>query len=87
MQIKYSETAAKQLKKIKKGNKKSATLIIEAIEKYADNPKQSQNVKVLKGNMGAFKRLRSGNYRIIFDDENNIMFIYHIKHRKEAYND
>ena len=87
MQIKYSETSVKQLKKISKGNRKSAEMIIDTIEKYAENPKKSKNVKILKGKFGDFKRLRAGNYRIIFDENDNVMFIYHVKHRKEAYND
>ncbi|MCK4662148.1 MAG: hypothetical protein KAT68_04740 [Bacteroidales bacterium] len=29
--------------------------------------------------------MRVGNYRIIFDEDNNIMYIYKIKHRQEAY--
>lgn len=86
MEIKYSETAEKQIKRIAKGDKKSATLIIFAIEKYAENP-TTQNIKELKGQLASFKRLRVGNYRVIFDESGNIMFIYEIKHRQEAYND
>jgi mRNA-degrading endonuclease RelE of RelBE toxin-antitoxin system len=44
-------------------------------------------VKVLKGKYGDLKRLRSGNYRVIFDEEDKIMSIYEIKHRQEAYHD
>ncbi len=87
MKIKYSEIAAKQLKKINKSNKKNVKMIVESIEKYANNPENNQNIKVLKGKFETFKRLRSGNYRIIFDENDNVMYIYHIKHRKEAYND
>ena len=87
MQIKYSEIAVKQLGKISKGNKKNAIMIIDTIEKYTENPKQNKNVKILKGKFGNFKRLRAGNYRIIFNENDDVMFIYHIKHRKEAYDD
>lgn len=87
MEIKYSEVAEKQIKRIAKGDRKSATLILSAIEKYVENPSAAQNVKELKGNLVSFKRLRVGNYRVIFDESGNIMFIYEIKHRQEAYND
>ena len=45
------------------------------------------DIKYLKGKFGDFKRLRIGSYRVIFDNENNIMFVYEIKQRKDAYND
>jgi len=87
MLIFYSEKAAKNLKKIYKGDKKSAKMIIDAIEKYAENPEGNHDIKFLKGNFGQFKRLRTGSYRVIFDDENNILHIYEIKHRQGAYDD
>jgi mRNA-degrading endonuclease RelE of RelBE toxin-antitoxin system len=87
MEIKYSETASKQLKKIAKGDKKSASLILKTIESYRKNPRGRFDVKVLKGDYGDFKRLRAGNYRILFDEQYNVMFIYEIKHRQEAYHD
>lgn len=87
MEIQYSEKAARQLRKICKGDKKSAKMIIKSIEKYAKKPSVNFDIKVLKGQYGDFKRLRVGNYRIIFDDDGNTMLIYEIKHRQEAYND
>jgi mRNA interferase RelE/StbE len=87
MEIRYSEKADKQLKKICKGDKRSAIMIIKAIESYVKNPHGYFDVKVLKGKYGEFKRLRAGNYRIIFEEDNQIMLIYEIKHRQEAYHD
>jgi mRNA-degrading endonuclease RelE of RelBE toxin-antitoxin system len=87
MEIKYSERAVKQIKLIFKGDRKSAIRIIESIEAYARNPGGSFDIKVLKGRYGEFKRLRVGKYRIIFDDTGNVMLIYEVKHRQEAYND
>lgn len=43
------------------------------------------DIKLLKGEFGDFKRLRVGDYRIIFDEENKVINVYNIKHRKEAY--
>lgn len=87
MKIKYSEKAEKQLKRIWKGNRKAASLITDGIEAYAINPAGNFEVKLLRGKYGAFKRLRIGNYRVIFDEKGNVMLIYEIKHRQEAYHD
>jgi mRNA-degrading endonuclease RelE of RelBE toxin-antitoxin system len=87
MEIKYSEKAVRQFKRIAKGDKKNAAIIMRTIEKYSNSPKDKHDVKVLKGKYGSFKRLRAGNYRIIFDDDGIIMFIYEVKHRQEAYHD
>jgi len=87
MKIMYSEKAEKQLKRIYKGNRETAFMIMNAIEAFAKNPPGTLDVKLLKGKYGDFKRLRAGNYRIIFDDEGNVMMIYQIRHRQEAYHD
>jgi mRNA-degrading endonuclease RelE of RelBE toxin-antitoxin system len=87
MEILYSTKAAKQLKSIAHGDKKSAQKIIQGIENYSKNPSKRHDVKLLKGRFGIFKRLRIGNYRVIFDDKNMIMHIYEIKQRQGAYND
>jgi mRNA interferase RelE/StbE len=87
MEIKYAERAVKQLKQIAKGDKKTAARILKAIEEYAHNPAGTFDIKLLKGKYAVFKRLRVGNYRIIFDDEGNVMLIYEVKHRQEAYHD
>jgi mRNA interferase RelE/StbE len=85
MEIKYSERAVKQIKQIHKGDRKSARMIMDTLEAYAQNPDGTFDVKVLKGKYGEFKRLRVGKYRIIFDEDGNVMFIYEVKHRQEAY--
>jgi mRNA interferase RelE/StbE len=87
LEIKYSENAVKQLKKISAFNSKDAERIILGIEKYAMSPFEKHDIKFLKGKFGEFRRLRIGIYRVIFDNENNIMFVYEIKHRKDIYND
>ncbi|MCX7049981.1 MAG: type II toxin-antitoxin system RelE/ParE family toxin [Candidatus Sumerlaeota bacterium] len=87
MDIHYSDKAWKQIGKIERGDHKSAQMIVHAIERYADEPQGVFDVKILKGQYGQFKRLRVGNYRVIFDAQNNIMFIYEVKHRQGAYHD
>jgi mRNA interferase RelE/StbE len=89
MDIRYSEKAEKQIKKIDKGDKKNAAMIISAIESFAAHKGKQKDlpVKTLKGKYGSFKRLRVGNYRIIFENDDIIMLIYEVKHRQEAYHD
>ena len=89
MDIRYSEKAEKQIKKIHKGDKKSAAMIIAAIESFATHSGKQKDfdVKSLKGKYGNFKRLRVGSYRVIFEEDGTIMLIFEVKHRQEAYHD
>jgi len=87
MEIVYSEKAVKQLKKIAKSDKKIAKTIIEKIESFANHTDSNFDIKTLRGKYGDLKRLRVGSFRIIFEAETATVFIYEVKHRKEAYND
>lgn len=85
IEIQYSEIAVKQLRMISKSDQRSAVLILAKIEQFASDPKSYKDVKILKGKLATFKRIRAGNYRVIFDTDNNVMSVYQIKHRKEIY--
>lgn len=85
MEIQYSLKSYKQLKKINKGDRKNCLKILWEIEQYANLKTKRYDIKVLKGKYGKFKRLRIGDYRVIFEECENIMRIYEIKHRQEAY--
>ncbi len=85
MEIIYSSKSKKFLKKLLKGDKKSVGMIIKTIEEYAFNPKGHFDIQYLKGQLGDLKRIRVGNYRIIFDDNDNLLTILEIYHRQEAY--
>jgi len=87
MKIKYSDKAVKQFSRIHKGDRKISEMIILKIEQYAEHHHQSLDIKTLKGKYGDFKRLRVGNYRVIFEEQGEDMLIYEIKHRQEAYHD
>ena len=87
MEIRYSEKAVKQLTTIARGDRKSTAMILAALEAYVADPRGSFDLKVLKGKLGDMKRLRVGKYRILFDDENNVMSVYEVRHRREAYSD
>ena len=51
------------------------------------NPYYGPNIKRLKGRYSEFYRFRIRDYRLFYtiDDENIIIFIITIKHRKNAY--
>lgn len=80
MQIEIRKSAFKDLEKI---DKKERVRILEAIEKLKDFPDVS-NIKKLK-NFNPTHRLRVGNYRVLFDVEENSIIIGRILHRKDAY--
>jgi mRNA-degrading endonuclease RelE of RelBE toxin-antitoxin system len=62
MEARYSQKAVKQLKNILKGDRNSAIMIVEHIEKYLKNPHEKFDIKILRGKYGDFSRLRAGNY-------------------------
>ncbi len=66
LEIKYSGKASKQFARIHKGDKKSAEMILRAVEEYSKDPSGNFDIKILKGKHAKFKRLRIGDYRIIF---------------------
>jgi mRNA-degrading endonuclease RelE of RelBE toxin-antitoxin system len=82
--IVYSDKARKQVRDIAQSDKKSAALIFEKIEQYADGAINA-DVKILRGKFGECKRLRAGNYRVIFGEDDRILSIYSIHHCREAY--
>jgi mRNA interferase RelE/StbE len=80
MIVKLDDEAIKNLKKL---DKNSATKIFQKIEKLKDFP-EITNIKKLKNHIPPY-RLRVGDYRVLFDIEDNILTVYKIKHRKNAY--
>ncbi|GAB6045475.1 hypothetical protein JCM11957_10730 [Caminibacter profundus] len=80
MKIEISKSAFKHLQKINKKNQKIILDKLKLLEKYPDTP----NIKKLTNYYPPY-RFRVGNYRVLFDIENDIIKIISIKHRKEAY--
>lgn len=56
--------------------------IFKKVEELAENP-FSKDIKRLKG--ASSFRLRAGDYRVIFDIEENIILILKVGHRKNIY--
>ncbi len=76
------EIKPKAIKDGKKIPKKTLRLIIQKIEKMQNN--LEGDVKHLT-NFTPEYRLRVGNYRVLFEIEENNIKIYRIKHRQDAY--
>jgi mRNA interferase RelE/StbE len=80
MIVKIDDKAIKDLSKIHKGEVSKIFSKIEELEKFPNIP----NVKKLN-NFEPPYRLRVGNYRVLFDIEQNTITVYRIRHRKKSY--
>ena len=80
MEVKIDKKALKDLSKL---DKTVAQEILNKIKLLKHFPKCA-NTKKLKNFYPPY-RLRVGNYRVLFDIEEDILTIYRIKHRKESY--
>ncbi len=81
----YKVNFAKSVKKdFKKIPKLEVAKILDAIDELAKNPRSSKSKK-LKGEK--LYRLRVGNYRVIYDiqDEKLLVFIVKLGHRSDIY--
>ena len=79
--IAYSKSAVKTLRRIPANE---ARRIVDKIEQYASDPKsQANNVKALTGS--PYLRLRIGDWRVIMDDQGQILDILKIGPRGDIY--
>ena len=80
-QISYTKAAIKALRRI---TANTAKLIRTKIEAYAQDPgTQAKNAKSLKGREGM--RLRVGDWRMIMDDQGNVLAVLDIGPRGGIY--
>ena len=79
--VNFAESVKKDFKKVPKPE---VVKILDAIDELAKNPRSSKSKK-LKGEK--LYRLRVGNYRVIYDIQDNVMLIFVIKlgHRSDIY--
>ena len=76
-ELKYTKSAIRALRKMPAN---TAALIIAKIEAYAKDPETANNnVKTLRGRQGF--RLRVGSWRVIMDDDGNVLAVLDIGHR------
>lgn len=80
-QVSYTKTAIRALRRMPAN---TAMLIRSKIEAYATDPaSQANNVKSLKGREGI--RLRIGAWRVIMDDQGNVLAVLDIGPRGGIY--
>jgi len=80
-QISYTKAAIRVLRRMPTN---TAKLIRTKIEAYATDPaSQANNVKSLKGRQGM--RLRVGDWRVIMDDQGNVLAVLEIGPRGGIY--
>ncbi len=80
MNVEIDGKAIKDLSKLHKGEVAKILSKIEELEKYPHIP----NLKKLT-NFDPPYRLRVGNYRVLFDIEDNTITVYRVRHRKKSY--
>ncbi len=84
--VKFNKTAKSQLKKLEKS---IANRIVGKLEWFINTGKPLKYSKKLNNPVTGIYRFRIGNYRALFDVDNNgnitIIYILAIKHRKRAY--
>lgn len=80
--IQYDPKAIKQLQKL---DKTIAGDILNGIEEFSLNPILTK-IRKLKTPFDGAYRLRIGDYRVVFYQEDDLMLISKIAHRKQVYN-
>ena len=80
MNVEIDGKAIKDLSGLHKGEVTKILSKIEELEKYPHIP----NLKKLT-NFEPPYRLRVGNYRVLFDIDDNTITVYRVRHRKESY--
>ena len=87
-EVKFTESAEKDLKKLSKTNKAIAKLIKKWIlENLIGTQNPKQRGKVLTGNLKGLWRYRVGSYRIVAETKDDVLLILiiEISDRKETY--
>lgn len=81
-QVKYARAALKTLKRI---DMATARRIRDKVEQYAADPAALENnVITMKGGEG-YRRMRVGDWRVIFDENFVVVFVVRIAPRGGAY--
>lgn len=79
--IKIKASAAKALKRVPSGVR---ARLIEAIDRLAKEPAAGS---ALKGEFSGLRRLRVGDYRIVYEviDRKMVVLVIRVAHRREVY--
>ena len=79
--LKIKASARRELEKIDRTDRQR---IIQAVDRLPDNPFKGTT---LKGELTGLRRIRVGQYRIIYEIQNEalIILVVHVAHRKDVY--
>jgi len=77
-----TKSAGKEYSKINEPHKSLIKQHIDDLQIYGLD---ASGIKSLTGNLQGLFRIRAGNFRIIFTNDNNFISIISILHRKDAY--
>jgi mRNA interferase RelE/StbE len=79
--LRIKQSAFKELQRL---DKKERMRVVAAIDQLAENPHIG---KLLKGELSGLRRIRSGNYRVIYEINEGevIILVLRIAHRKQVY--
>lgn len=82
--IEYSKDVEKDLSKLPKGE---IAKILVKIDGLAENPRVAFGAEPLQGKLKGLHRIRSGNYRVIYQiiDDRLIILVVKVSHRREVY--
>jgi mRNA interferase RelE/StbE len=80
-EVRFSNTARKGLRRLRGKDRERVTLAAEAL---GENPRP-RGARLVEGT--PFLRIRSGNYRIIYEVRDNVLLVLVVRvaHRKDAY--
>ena len=83
MELRLTETAAKDLKKLNKVTQKQ---IVRKLKFFLDQPDPLRYAAKLSSfSQGGQYRFRVGRYRAVFDVAKDIIYVLHIEHRRDVY--
>ncbi|MBQ6218748.1 MAG: type II toxin-antitoxin system RelE/ParE family toxin [Methanosphaera sp.] len=85
--IKYTKASLRDLKKYKKKNLQEYKTLLNDIQKIEENPYLSENITIQGSKCPRCKRMKSGNYRIIYyvHKKKQTVEIVRIIERKKEY--
>ena len=78
--IAFKKSVSRDLKKLSKDDAKR---ILDKIEQ--DLPEKADTFPLLKGKFSGLRKLRIGNYRVIYTIIENTALVLRISHRRDAY--
>ena len=80
MRVEIDKKAQKDFKRIDISDQQAVKKALLSLQEFPN----ISNIKKLSNFEPAYRQ-RIGNYRILFDIEDNVIVVYRIRHRKDAY--